>query len=148
MKKIVVFAACLLTAGISFGQKTVATEKSTSIDQKKLLAAKRCAITGVIRDNHNFPIKGVRTFIYQADSTIIASGFTDANGHYETNSVLPGTYSVKVMYPSQAANLITGVVLKPGITPINIKAEAPTADISTPYSDIAPKPVEKKKAKK
>ena len=149
MKKIIVLATSLLIASISFGQKAV-TGASSALDQKKLVASKRCAIAGVIRDNHNFPLKSVRTFIYQADSTIIASGFTNAEGRYETNSLPPGTYTVKIMYPSQVANVITDVILKPGITPINIKGEIPTADLSTPYADVASKPaqVEKKKGNK
>jgi len=142
MKKLIAFAACSFIISSSFAQNQKVT------DAKKLIAAKRCAIAGVITDMHNFPLKGTEAFIYQPDLSIIASGYADAQGHYETNSVLPGTYVVKIMYPNQKTSLVTGVVLKPGITQINIKADEPTADTSMPYTDIAPKPVGKKKIKK
>jgi Carboxypeptidase regulatory-like domain len=142
MKKLIAFAACSFIISSSFAQN------QNVITAKKLIAAKRCAIAGTITDMHRFPLKGAEAFIYQPDSSIIASGYADAQGHYETNSVLPGTYTVKIMYPNQKTCMVTGVVLKPGITQVNITADEPATDTSMPYADITPKPTGHKKVKK
>ena len=105
------------------------------------------AVGGYIRDVRSKPMKGVKAFIYMPDSSIAASGYTDSTGFYETNSVAPGKYTVKLVYPSYKAIVITGVVIKKGITPINFKANAPEADTTVAFADILPKPADKKGAK-
>jgi len=147
MRKIIVLAACLCTFSVSYAQKASSPAKTQGSNLQKMIATKRCAASGTIRDAKNFPLKNVKIFIYAADSSISASGYTDEKGHYETNSVAPGTYDVKIAYPSQKAMMITGVIMKPGFTALNLKANVPEADGSMPYSDIAPKPAEKKKKK-
>jgi Carboxypeptidase regulatory-like domain len=108
----------------------------------------RPLVTGTIRDARNHPMPGVETFIYQKDSSIIASGFTDSMGHYETNAVMPGTYTVKVMYRNAKAMNVPGVVIKGGPTLLDVKANAPEADTMIPYTTLMPPPEKKAPAKK
>ena len=145
MKQVLLLAFILLTITGLMAQETITPAKNEAASSKNLAASGKCAVAGIITDMHNFPLKGVKAFVYQADSSIIASGFTDADGYFETNSILPGTYYIRIMYPSQTITLIMNVTMKPGITPVNIKAEPPAADNTISYSDIAPKPSEKKK---
>jgi Carboxypeptidase regulatory-like domain len=146
MKKTLAFTACIFVFGASFAQnRTAATQNNPAGDQRKLAASGKCAISGTIKNERNQPISDVQLFIYQADSSIVASGYTNAAGAYETNSVLKGKYDVKVVYPSSKTLLITGVMMKPGLTEISLKAAAPEADTTMPYTDIMPKPAEKGK---
>ena len=158
MKQLIAIAACLLTTGASFAQKTspaapktqgTSATKSTAAAKggKQLSAAGKSAIAGTFKDSRNQPIRGVKVFIYAPDSSIIASGFTDENGNYETNSTMPGKYNVKIVYPSYKTIQVIGVVIKSGLTPISFKSDAPPADSTIQYTELLPKPVEKKKKK-
>ena len=103
------------------------------------------AIGGSIRDARYHPLPGVETFIYQADSSIIASGYTDAKGYYETNGVLPGKYDLKIVYPSNKAVIVKGVPVKSGVTQLNLNLNPPDADTTLLYTDLVPKVEPKKK---
>lgn len=146
MKQIITLAASLLICGTSFAQKGGKNDNDPAKVQRQLIASGRCALTGVFTDAHNRPIEGVKAFIYQKDSSIIASGFSDASGHYETNSVLKGDYTIKLVYPSAKAMVVSGMPLKPGFNQLNIKSDAPAADTTMQASSFMPKPAEKKKA--
>jgi hypothetical protein len=137
MKKLIALAVCFLAFGSSFAQQGAAPKRTSN--------ANRTVISGTILDARNHPIEGVQTFVYPPDSSIIASAYTDATGYYETNSVLPGTYSLKIVYPSNKAIMVTGVVIKRGMTRVNIKANPPDADTVITYKDLMLKPVEKSK---
>jgi hypothetical protein len=147
MKRIIVSAACLLALGPVFAQQKTEPVNTRAKYIQTLLASRKCAVEGIIKDSHSRPIKGVQTFVYQADSSIIASGYTDSTGYYTTNSTVPGSFDLKIVYPNEKIILIKGVPLKAGITPINLKADQPTTDTSISYADIAPKPAEKKAGK-
>ena len=146
MKQFVVFTICLLTWGSSFAQKNSPKQKTMTPAEKKAADLRKNAVGGYIRDARNRPIEGVEAFIYVSD-TIVASGYTDASGYYETNSVLPGKYTIKIVYPSNKTILVPGVIMKKGITDISMKAEPPTTDTSIQYVVFQPKPVEKVKNK-
>jgi len=148
MKKITAFILALLASGMSFAQNTTTPKKNASPGQKTGNSFHQPAVGGVITDARSHPIPGAEAFIYQADSTIIASGYTDSTGHYETNSVLPGKYDVKIVYPSYKTILVKGVVIKSGITQLSFKANPPAADTTCLYTDLLPKPEAKKKNKK
>jgi hypothetical protein len=156
MKQLTALAICLLIAGSSFGQapkkgKKEALPMITVLPQRNK-AFHKSAIGGFCSDVRRHPVKGVKAYVYAADSSIIGSGYTDSTGYYETNSFAPGVYDLKISYPNNKFSvMITGVpVLKAKITNISfLRASAPEADTAIVYADIAPKPVEKaKKVKK
>jgi hypothetical protein len=143
MKQIIALALGLMMFGAANGQSVSAELKAAAAAKKA--AAMRPGITGTITDSHREPVKGVKAFLYGADSTIIGSGYTDAAGHYETNSVPAGVYMLKLEYPSTKTALITGIALKKVQLTLNMRMDAPTEDSLIHYSEIAPKPVVVKK---
>jgi len=144
MKPVTALAICLFAAGTISAQQT--TQKSSAPKSKS--KKEENAVEGTIKDAHRHPIADVQAFIYAKDSSIIASGYTDATGHFETNAVMPGSYTVKVVYPDAKIIMVTGVVIKKGYTPLNISAEPPTADTTLPYTSFMPLPDKTKNAKK
>lgn len=149
MNRWIVFTACILTGSTSFAQRaaTKTVENDRAKHERKLIASQKAAITGIIWDAHNRPIRGAQVFVYQpADSSIIASGYTDSSGHYETNAMPPGSFDLKIVYPNDKIIYVKGVPVKKGFTPSNLKADMPSQDTMISYSDIAPKPVERKTA--
>lgn len=144
MKQLLAFALCLLIATSVTGQK-----KDTKImpkhPAKAAGRAPKNALGGFVLDGHKQPVQGVEFFIYQADSTIAASGFTDATGNYTTNSVMPGKYRVKIVYPSARVIMVNNITMKSGITPLNVTIAEPPADTTLPYTYFVPV-VEKKGA--
>ncbi len=148
MKKISAVIIALLVAGVSLSQKAATQKTVATTAQKTAVNAHKSAVGGLITDARRRPIIGAEAFIYQADSTIIASGYTDSMGNYETNSVLPGKYDVKIVYPSAKAILVKAVVIKSGVTQISFKADPPAADTTYLYTDLVPKAAPAKKTKK
>jgi hypothetical protein len=167
MKYFIAIAMCTLAYGpvsAQFAKPTpppklaVVMEKGkktgviSSLPQKKSPAGyKKNAVGGYFTDARRKPIKGVRAFIYQPDSSIGASGFTDEAGYYEANSIAPGRYEVRVVYPGTKATVrITNVpIIKDHITEVSLmKMDIPTTDTNIYYSEIEPKVEEKKGAKK
>ncbi len=112
MRKISAFILAFSACGTSFAQ-SAAPAKTAPPASSKL---HQTAVGGQVTDARKHPILGVEAFIYQPDSTIIASGYTDSAGNYQTNSVLPGKYDVKIVYPTSKTILIKGVVIKNGVT--------------------------------
>jgi len=154
MKRFIVLVLGLLSCDAAIAQKTITSSKQPkplTPARQKAADMRKNAVGGYIRDARYRAIEGVETFVYRTDSSaaIAASGFSDAMGHYETNSVMPGKYNVRFFYPStNKAILVTDVVMKKGITEINLRNEPPVADTSINYLFFKPKPVEKPKAKK
>ncbi len=174
MKKVIAFALCLFAAGNIYAQNNAAPQKNNTpakpaaapkpADQKPAAAkpavttaaapqkgirkgiAKKSGpgVAGYILDAKKHPQDAVQAFIYGADSSIIASGYTDATGHYETNAVKPGKYNVKVVYPEAKALTVTGVVIKTGLSPLNISMNPPASDTTMAYTDFVPVPEKKK----
>lgn len=129
MKQYFVIAACLI---ISCG--LLAQDNNSGKPNPH-----RTAIGGYIRTARKQPIKDVKVFVYLPDNSIIASGFTDAKGHYETSGVAPGSYSVRVVYPSLKRVIINGVpVAARHITPLNLSTPPPAEDSMYPYSALVP----------
>jgi len=147
MKKIAVLTFCLFTYGYSIAQNNGTPKPSPTPGQGKP-AVHKSAIGGFIRDARNLPQPDVKVFVYAPDSSINSSGYTDAMGYYETNSTFAGSYTVKIVYPTNKAVMVTGVPIKLGITDLSIKANPPAEDTTLPYSYFAPKPVEKVKTGK
>jgi carboxypeptidase family protein len=145
MKKLITLTTCVLLCGAAFAQRSASEKNDPATAQRKLAASGKCAIKGTVRDERSHPVSDVRVFLYAADSSIIASGYTDAVGDFETNSVGKGTYNVKAVYPNSRAIMIPAAILKPGYTMVNIKTALPAADTVIPFSEFVPKPVEKGK---
>src|SRR5471030_3127820 len=100
MRQVLVFTICLLISVTISAQKVITTKKTTQTKTKTTTTtthAHGSAIGGFIHDARRHPLTGVEAFIYMADSSIVASGYTDAMGYYETNGVLPGKYDLKIV---------------------------------------------------
>jgi hypothetical protein len=138
MKGLILLATGLIVCGAAFGQKPPARATRNN--------ANRNVAEGFIRDARNHPLADVQAFVYNPDSSIAASGYTDAKGFFETNAVAPGKYDLKIIYPSGKITMVTGVVIKHGMAMVNITMNEPSADTSIASADIMPKPAEKKKA--
>ena len=141
MKLIATLSVCMLIFSASYGQMADAKKGGA---EKGAGKSGKTVFMGSIRDMRNKPIKGVKAFVYKQDSTIIASGYTDSTGHFETNSVPAGQYFVKVVYPSAKATLIYGITLKNTSLEINLKSNPPEADTMFAYDLLMPKPDPKK----
>lgn len=144
MRSIIVLFVAMLVSGPLFAQQSA--QKPLTPEQKRAADARKNAISGFIRDSRNRPMEGIQAFIYAKDSaaTILASGYTDATGYYETNSVMPGKYNIKIVYPStNKAILVPDVVMKRGLLNISLKNDMPTADTSIEYRIFQPAPTPK-----
>lgn len=143
MKLIATLSVCLFVFSASFGQTASAT-KSKPVHRPG--DPDKTTIYGNLRDARNKPVKGVKAFVYKPDSTITASGITDMNGNYETNGLMPGTYFVKFVYPTDKVALIYNIEVKKSVQ-INYKANPPAEDTMISLETIMPK-AEKKAPKK
>ncbi len=151
MTRIATLAICLFIFGTASAQKKKESHPNISVIPQKPHGVHKSAIGGYFTDVHKHPIRGVQAFIYLPDSTIGASGFTDSSGYYETNNILPGMYTLKIVYPyPTTAVTITGVpIVRETITEISFfKAERPTTDTIFSYLSIEPKPIVKETPKK
>lgn len=67
------------------------------------------AVSGVVRDAHGTPQMGALVELLGADTSIIATAFTDDHGRYVLGSVLPGSYNLRAtaafLVPASRANL-------------------------------------------
>ncbi|MES2701205.1 MAG: carboxypeptidase-like regulatory domain-containing protein [Bacteroidota bacterium] len=161
MKQIIAIIACMLAFSPAFAQfpevkvepkLALVKEKGKVVNVISYLPQKKhmrkSAIGGRFTTVRKQPVKGIKTFIYMPDSSIISSGYTTATGDYETGNVAPGNYSLKITYPNtKAETWVTGVPVLAGyITEVSfMKSEIPTADTAIEYKDIAPRVPEKKK---
>jgi len=155
MRQVILFAFCLGLPGLVLAQGTKTTKTTTTTTKTTTTTTKATkavghgsAIGGTIRNARFQPLNGVQAFIYAPDSSIIASGYTDVKGNYETNGVVPGKYDLKILYPSNKAVIIKGVPVKGGVTQVNLNANPPDSDTIMQYADIAPKPEKKTEKKK
>ena len=131
MKQFIAFTLCLFISAASFAQKNAAEAKKNP--------KHKSAIAGIIQNTHRQPIMGIKIFIYRKD-TIVASGFTDSEGYYETNYAVPGIYNLKLVYPSEKTVVITAVPIKArAFTIVDLRTAPPEADTTISYGAVAPK---------
>ena len=151
MSRILTLAICLLVFGTASAQKKKEARPTISVIPQKAGVYHKSGVGGYFTDARKHPIKGMQAFLYLPDSTIGASGFTDEAGYYETNNILPGMYTMKLVNPNWRTSItITGVpIVRETITEISFfkLGDAPYNDTVFAYSAIEPKPavVEKKK---
>ncbi len=136
MRKIATLLLSCFIAGAACAQTKAVAAKTTATKGKTPV---KTMVSGVIKDARNKPYKGVEAFVYTADSNIVASGYTDANGMFETNYVAPGSYFMKLVYPNKTVAIVLGVPVKSGATSLNLKQNAPEADTSYSYESVMPK---------
>ena len=134
MKLIATLSVCLFVFSASNAQVAPAKKAAPAGKSSKTV------FMGSIRDMRNKPIRGVEAFVYKPDSSIIASGYTDSTGHFETNSVPAGAYFVKLVYPSTKATTIYAITMKNTSMEINLKSNPPEVDTMFAYDLIMPKP--------
>ena len=101
---------------------------------------RKSAVAGYITDLRGEPMPKVQAFIYLGDSATNSSGYTDSKGYFETNNVLPGTYSLRLFFPANGRRItINDVpVKKLQLTQFRLKTEVPAADSSIAWGDVAP----------
>lgn len=129
MKLISALSACLFLSFASFAQTTPA-KKNNKID--------KTIIYGTLTDARHKPVKGMKAFVYRADSTIVASGYADAMGYYETNAVQPGIYFVKFIHPTDKITMVYNIEVKKSVQ-LDYSANAPTEDTLIAFDALYPK---------
>ena len=124
---------------VLFSFASIAQTGSKSSGKKEKKVEKTSIITGTITDNRKMPIKNVKAYVYKADGSIAASGYTDATGKYETNRLPDGDYSVHFVYPNAKYLTVSGIKMKTTLITLNLKADQPESDTTATYDALMPK---------
>lgn len=132
MKLIAALSASLFFSFASLAQSAPAKKASTKNKLDKTI------VYGTLTDAKHKPVKGMKAFVYKADSTIVASGYTDATGYYETNQVPAGTYFVKFIYPTDKVTMVYNIEIKKAVE-LNYSANAPVEDTMIAFDALYPK---------
>lgn len=100
---------------------------------------RKTGIAGIVTNRFGEPASKVQAYVYNGDN-IMASGYADANGRYETNNVLPGTYTLRLVYPKSGRRInIPGVPVKMRqLTVVNYRGMEPVGDSTIAYTDLMP----------
>lgn len=140
MKLITIVAASILFSITAHAQP--ASKATVGSNANKI---RKNAVGGIIKDLRRQPVPKLQAYMYRND-TLIGSGYTTAEGAFETSNVPPGTYALRIVYPTSGKRItITGVPVKlKTITPVNLMVNEPIEDSTISYTDIAPKPEVKK----
>ena len=140
MKRFSGVIICLLLAGSSFAQhKTHHEGAAAGSAYFSKAAGMKNGVWGTVRDGQGEPLSDVEAMIYHQD-TILASGFSDANGHFMTSACNPGKYMLKIVYPnSNKYLLVSGLEIKKGRVMVDLKSNPPMADSTVSLAEIQPK---------
>ncbi len=143
MKQLFLVACGLLILSTGHAQNKGVNTKKAPIKNKA--ADNKIALGGTLKNMRKQAIVGAQAFVYAPNGSIVASGYTDDMGYFETNALAPGKYDLKVVYPSEKMAKFMGVeVGKKGITKLTINMNEPTADTIMTYATIAPVEAPKK----
>lgn len=149
MKKIIAIAIGSFLAGNVLAQqnlKPAPTMPGAAAAAAKPAAARpaaakvrKTAIGGTILTARREPVAKIQAYIYSND-TIKASGFSDASGKFETSSVMPGVYTLRLVYPRSGRRItVSGVPVKAlKVTTVNYTGIEPTADSTFTYNELMP----------
>jgi hypothetical protein len=150
MKKIIAIAIGSFLAGNVLAQQNLkpaptmpgaAAKAAKPAAARPAAAAKvrKTAIGGTILTARREAVAKIQAYIYSND-TIKASGFSDASGNYETSSVLPGVYTLRLVYPRSGRRItVSGVPVKAlKVTTVNYTGIEPFADSTFTYNELMP----------
>lgn len=150
MKKIIAIAIGSFLAGNVLAQQNLkpaptmpgaAAKAAKPAAARPAAAAKvrKTAIGGTILTARREAVAKIQAYIYSND-TIKASGFSDASGNYETSSVLPGVYTLRLVYPRSGRRItVSGVPVKAlKVTTVNYTGIEPVADSTFTYNELMP----------
>lgn len=142
MKPITIVVASLLISVAAHAQTAPKANVRAGNGANKI---RKNAVGGSIKDLRRQPVPKLQAYLYRND-TLIGSGYTSSEGAFETSNVPPGTYALRIVYPSSGKRItITGVPVKlKTITPVNLMVNQPVEDSTISYNDIAPKKETKK----
>lgn len=127
MKPILALVACLVVSGSVLAQNAGRSK------------VRKTAVGGLITDLRYNPLPKVQVYIYKGDSATNASGYTNAQGNFETNNIMPGVYDLRIVYPSSRRIIVSGVPVKMHkVTTFKLVANDPTADSTIAFTDLVP----------
>ncbi len=81
--------------------------------------ASSASVSGLIRDSAGVPQIGAQVELLRPDFTVVASVYTDGEGHFLISSLLPGRYALKAMGPSFLPALRENIRVR-GATVVNL----------------------------
>src|ERR1700736_1947922 len=85
-----------------------------------IAAASTSAFDGTAKDTKGQPIKNAEVRVTAKDGKIVCKLKTDANGHYISNALVPGTYKVDLFINSTLKATLAQARTKPaGSTELN-----------------------------
>lgn len=148
MKRTAAIAVLAFAAHISVAQNlkpgpsmpgATASAAPAKAPQNGTARKQRTAIGGTIQNERWEAVPKIQAYIYSND-TIRASGFSDARGYYETNSVMPGTYTLRLVYPQSGRRItVTNVPVKlRKVTIVNYRGIEPVGDSTLDYAQLMP----------
>lgn len=139
MKQIAVIVGCIFFVGSAFAQKNAKHETKPSLSPYFVRAeAGKNGVWGTIKDAQGEPLADVEVMVYKLD-TIIASGFSNEDGHFTTNPCREGKYTLKLVYNNGKYITVSGVEIKKGRIMLDLKVNAPTADSTVSWAELQPK---------
>lgn len=81
--------------------------------------ASSASVSGLVRDSAGVPQIGAQVELLRSDLSVVASVYTDGEGHFLISSLMPGRYAVKAMGPSFLPALRENVRVRGG-TVVNL----------------------------
>ena len=148
MKRITVIAILVIGACTSRGQDlkpapamsgATASAASQAAARRAPVKVRKTCIGGTIQNEYREPVAKIQAYIYKGDD-IMASGFSDSRGYYETNNVLPGTYTLRLVYPKSGRRItVTDVPVKlRKVTVVTYRGIEPVGDSTFAYGELMP----------
>lgn len=118
---------------------TAAASPAATPQARTGAARVRTAIGGMVQNERWEPVAKIQAYVYSND-TIRASGYADAKGHYETSALMPGTYTLRLVYPQSGRRItVPDVPVKARkVTIVNYRGIEPVGDSTIAYADLAP----------
>jgi len=81
--------------------------------------AASASVSGLVRDSAGVPQMGAEVQLLRPDLTVVASAYTNSQGHFRISAVLPGHYALKAMAMSYLPSLRENVRVRTG-TVVNL----------------------------
>jgi len=122
-----------------------AAAKSAAPRAAAAAKVRHTAIGGTFLNARHEPVAKIQAYAYMNDS-IRASGYTDAAGKYETSNMMPGVYTLRLVYPKSGRRItVTGIPVKlRNVTMVNYTGIEPVGDSTFTYTELMPQAPAKK----